>query len=267
MSAQPSAVSQTLTLAGTEVARIGLGTNRLSSTPENHAFLRQAVEAGIGLVDTAHVYSGGDSERAIGEALSPAPDGLVVATKGGYSGSGSPDALRAQIEQSLESLRTDTIDLYYLHRVDPETPLEKSLGAIAEYREVGKIKEIGVSAVDVEQIEAARKLVPIAAVQNHYNVAERTSEDVVDYCEENGIVFVPYYPLGGDVPPTLGEIAARHEASPEQIALAWLLRRSPVMLPIPGTLSIEHLRENLGALEIELTDDEFGSLGYFRRSR
>jgi hypothetical protein len=256
-----------LTLAGTEVARIGLGTNRLSSTPENHAFLRQAVEAGIGLVDTAHVYSGGDSERAIGEALSPAPDGLVVATKGGYSGSGSPDALRAQIEQSLESLRTDTIDLYYLHRVDPETPLEKSLGAIAEYREVGKIKEIGVSAVDVEQIEAARKLVPIAAVQNHYNVAERTSEDVVDYCEENGIVFVPYYPLGGDVPPTLGEIAARHEASPEQIALAWLLRRSPVMLPIPGTLSIEHLRENLGALEIELTDDEFGSLGYFRRSR
>jgi hypothetical protein len=191
----------------------------------------------------------------------------VVATKGGYSGSGSPDALRAQIEQSLESLRTDTIDLYYLHRVDPETPLEKSLGAIAEYREVGKIKEIGVSAVDVEQIEAARKLVPIAAVQNHYNVAERTSEDVVDYCEENGIVFVPYYPLGGDVPPTLGEIAARHEASPEQIALAWLLRRSPVMLPIPGTLSIEHLRENLGALDIELTDDEFGSLGYFRRSR
>jgi aryl-alcohol dehydrogenase-like predicted oxidoreductase len=267
MSAQPSAVSQTLTLAGTEVARIGLGTNRLSSTPENHAFLRQAVEAGIGLVDTAHVYSGGDSERAIGGALSPAPDGLVVATKGGYSGSGSPDALRAQIEQSLESLRTDTIDLYYLHRVDPETPLEKSLGAIAEYREVGKIKEIGVSAVDVEQIEAARKLVPIAAVQNHYNVAERTSEDVVDYCEENGIVFVPYYPLGGDVPPTLGEIAARHEASPEQIALAWLLRRSPVMLPIPGTLSIEHLRENLGALDIELTDDEFGSLGYFRRSR
>jgi len=267
MSAQPSAVSQTLTLAGTDVARIGLGTNRLSSTPENHAFLRQAVEAGIGLVDTAHVYSGGDSERAIGGALSPAPDGLVVATKGGYSGSGSPDALRAQIEQSLESLRTDTIDLYYLHRVDPETPLEKSVGAIAEYREVGKIKEIGVSAVDVEQIEAARKLVPIAAVQNHYNVAERTSEDVVDYCEENGIVFVPYYPLGGDVPPTLGEIAARHEASPEQIALAWLLRRSPVMLPIPGTLSIEHLRENLGALDIELTDDEFGSLGYFRRSR
>jgi pyridoxine 4-dehydrogenase len=253
-------VSQTLTFAGTEVARIGLGTNRLTSTPENHVFLRHAVEAGIGLVDTAHVYSGGDSERAIGEALSPARDGLVVATKGGYTGSGSPDALRAQIEQSLESLRTDTIDLYYLHRVDPEAPLEKSLGAIAEYREEGKIKAIGVSAVDVEQIEAARKFVPIAAVQNHYNVAERTSEDVVDYCEENGIVFVPYYPLKGDVPPTLGEIAESHDASPEQIALAWLLRRSRVMLPIPGTLSIEHVRENLGALEIELTDDEFDAL-------
>jgi pyridoxine 4-dehydrogenase len=260
MSAQPSAVSQTLTLAGTEVARIGLGTNRLTSTPENHDFLRRAVGAGIGLVDSAHVYSGGDSERAIGEALSPAPDGLVVATKGGYTGSGGPDALRAQIEQSLESLRTDTIDLYYLHRVDPETPLEKSLGAIAEYREGGKINAIGVSAVDVEQIAAARKFFPIAAVQNHYNVAERTSEDVVDYCEENGIVFVPYYPLKGDVPPTLGEIAESHDASPEQIALAWLLRRSRVMLPIPGTLSTEHVRENLGALEIELTDDEFDAL-------
>jgi pyridoxine 4-dehydrogenase len=249
-----------LTIAGTEVARIGLGTNRLTSTPENHAFLREAVEAGVGMIDTAHVYAGGDSERAIGEALSPAPEGLVVATKGGYSGRGSPEALRAQIEQSLESLRTDSIDLYYLHRVDPETPLEESLGAIAEYREAGKIKEIGVSAVDVEQIEAARKVVPIAAVQNHYNVADRGSDDVVDHCEENGIVFVPYYPLRGNWPPALEEIAESRNASAEQIALAWLLRRSPVTLPIPGTLSIEHLRENLGALEIELTDDEFDAL-------
>jgi pyridoxine 4-dehydrogenase len=261
MSAHPSAASRTLPIAGTEVARIGLGTNRLSSTPENHAFLRGAVEAGLGLIDTAHVYTGGDSERVIGEALSPAPDGLVVATKGGYSGRGSPEALRAQIEQSLESLGTETIDLYYLHRVDPETPLEQSLGAIAEYREAGKIKEVGVSAVDVGQIEAAREIVPIAAVQNHYNVAERSSDDVVDYCEENAIVFVPYYPLKGGGPPALAEIAENHSASREQIALAWLLRRSPVMLPIPGTLSIEHLRENLGALEIELTDDEFAALG------
>jgi pyridoxine 4-dehydrogenase len=184
----------------------------------------------------------------------------VVATKGGYSGRGSPEALRSQIEQSLESLRTDSIDLYYLHRVDPETPLEESLGAIAEYREAGKIKEIGVSAVDVEQIEAARKVVPIAAVQNHYNVADRGSDDVVDHCEENGIAFVPYYPLKGNGPPALEEIAESRNASAEQIALAWLLRRSPVTLPIPGTLSIEHLRENLGALEIELTDDEFNAL-------
>ncbi len=252
---------RTLTLAGTEVARIGLGTNRLTSTPGHHAFLREAVEAGLGLIDTAHVYTGGDSERAIGQALSPGPDGLVVATKGGYSGKGSPDALRAQIEQSLESLRTDAIDLYYLHRVDAKTPLEVSLGTIAEYREAGKIREVGISAVDVEQVEAARQVVPIAAVQNHYNVAERGSEEVVDYCEENGIVFVPYYPLKGDPPPALAEIASAHDATPAQIALAWLLRRSPAMLPIPGTLSAGHLRENLGALDIELDDGEFEALG------
>jgi len=185
----------------------------------------------------------------------------VVATKGGYRpGEGRPSVMRAQIEESLRRLRTETIDLYYLHRVDPETPLEESLGTIAEYREAGKINEVGVSAVDVEQIEAAREVVPIAAVQNHYNVAERSLEDVVDYCEQNGIVFVPYYPLKGGGPPALAEIAQSHHASPEQIALAWLLRRSPVMLPIPGTLSIEHLRENLGALEIELTDNEFDVL-------
>jgi pyridoxine 4-dehydrogenase len=247
-------------LAGKEVARIGLGTNRLTSSSENHAFLREAVAAGLGLIDTAHVYTGGDSERVIGEALSPAPDGLVVATKGGYDGSGSPEALRAQIDQSLESLRVESIDLYYLHRVDPETPLADSLGTIAEYREAGKIREIGISAVGVEQIEAAREVLPIAAVQNHYNVGERGHDDVVDYCEENDIVFVPYYPVKGEAPPALAEIARSHDASPEQIALAWLLHRSPAMLPIPGTLSIEHLRENLAAIEIELTDDEFEAL-------
>ena len=261
MSTHPSAGTRTLTVAGTEIARIGLGTNRLTSTLGNREFLREAVGEGLGMIDTAHVYSGGDSERAIGEALSPKPDGLVVATKGGYSGRGSPEALRAQIEQSLESLRPDVIDLYYLHRVDPETPLEVSLGVIAEYRDAGRIKEVGVSAVSVEQVEAARRVVPIAAVQNHYNVADRGSDDVVDYCEENGIVFVPYYPLKGGGPPALEEVAESHGASPEQIALAWLLRRSPVTLPIPGTLSIEHLRENLGALEIDLTDDEFEALG------
>jgi pyridoxine 4-dehydrogenase len=260
MANQPSAASQTLTVAGTEVARIGLGTNRLTSTPENHTFLREAIEAGLGLIDTAVSYSSGDSERTIGEALSPKPGGLVIGTKGGYS-TASPEVLRAQIEQSLESLRTDAIDLYYLHRVHPETPLEASLAAIAEYRDAGKIMEIGISAVDVPQIDAARDVVPISAVQNHYNVADRSSDDVVDYCEENGILLVPYFPLKGNPPPALAEIAQSHDATTAQIALAWLLRRSPVMLPIPGTRSIEHLRENLGALEIELTDAEFEALG------
>jgi pyridoxine 4-dehydrogenase len=249
-----------LTIAGTEVSRIGLGTNRLTPTPENLAFLREAVEAGLSLIDTAHLYTDGDSERAIGEAFSPAPDGLVIATKGGYGGGASPDELRQQLEQSFVSLKTGTIDLYYLHRVDPETPLEQSLGVIAEYRDAGKIADVGISAVDVGQIEAARKVLPIAAVQNHYNLSERGDDDVVDYCEENEIVFVPYYPLKMEAPPAMDEIAERHGATHSQIALAWLLRRSPAMLPIPGTRSIEHLRENLGALEIELSDDEFSAL-------
>jgi pyridoxine 4-dehydrogenase len=256
--ASPS-IARTLTLGGREVARIGLGTNRL--TTGNEEFLRAATEAGLGHIDTAHVYTGGDSERAIGEALSAMPDGVVIATKGGYNDTGSPEALRAQIEQSLKSLGADAIDLYYLHRIDPEIPLEESLGAIAEYRDTGKIREVGISAVDVDQIEAARKVLPIAAVQNHYNFADRDSDPVLDYCEQNGIVFVPYYPLKRVEPASMAEIAARHEATPHQIALAWLLRRSPVTLPIPGTLSIEHLRENLAALEIELTDDELEELG------
>jgi pyridoxine 4-dehydrogenase len=260
MPARPSTISRRLTIAGVEVARVGLGTNRLTSTPENHAFLQEAVEAGLGLIDTAHVYTSGDSERSVGEGLSRKPDGVVIATKGGYGGGATLEVLRAQIEQSFRSLRTETIDLYYLHRVDPETPMADSLGTIAEYHDAGKIKEIGISAVTVEQVEAAREVVPIAAVQNHYNVGERAHDDVVDYCEENGIVFVPYYPVKGAAPPALTEIAASRDASPEQIALAWLLHRSPAILPIPGTLSIEHLRENLAALEIELTDDEYDAL-------
>jgi pyridoxine 4-dehydrogenase len=260
VSTQPTSASRTLSLAGVEVTRIGLGTNRLTPTPGHHTFLREAVEAGLGLIDTAHVYTGGDSERAIGEALSSKPDRVVIATKGGYDGAATREELRAQIEQSFESLGTDAIDLYYLHRVHSQTPLSESLGAIAEFSDAGKIREIGISAVTVEQIEAARELVSVSAVQNHYNLSERSQDEVVDYCEENGIVFVPYFPLKGDAPPALAEIARRHDASPHQIALAWLLRRSPVMLPIPGTLSIEHLRENLAALDLELADDEYDAL-------
>jgi pyridoxine 4-dehydrogenase len=248
----------TVTLGEIPLARIGLGTNRLTNTPENVAFVREAVAAGIGLIDTAHSYTGGRSEQTIGAAVS-SPDARVVATKGGY-GSGRPEVLSAEIEESLRRLRTDNIGLYYLHRPDPETPLEESLGVIKEYRGRGAIQHVGVSNVSVEQIERARQVVSIAAVQNHYNLSVRTSDDVVDYCAGNGIVFVPYFPLRADGRPAATEIAKRHGATPAQVALAWLLRRSPATLPIPGTLSLEHLRENLAAAEIELTDDEFEAL-------
>jgi aryl-alcohol dehydrogenase-like predicted oxidoreductase len=248
-------------LGDVELTRIGLGTNRLRNTPENVAFVREAVAAGVSFVDTAHSYTDGESEATIGAALSPVPEGVVVATKGGYArGEGRPEVLRAQIEDSLRRLRTDSIGLYYLHRVDPETPLEESLGTIAEYRDAGKIRHVGLSQVGIEQIERARRVLPIAAVQNHYNLSERQYEDVVDYCAGEGIVFVPYFPLGGDGGSALREIAERHGATPAQITLAWLLRRSPAMVPIPGTLSLEHLKENLAALELELSDDELEAL-------
>jgi pyridoxine 4-dehydrogenase len=246
-------------LGETPLPRIGLGTNRLRNTPENVAFLRDAVAAGIGLIDTAHTYTRGESEQALGAALSSTPDECVVATKGGY-GSGRLEVLRAEIEESLRRLQTDRIDLYYLHKPDPETPLQESLGVIGEYRERGAIQQMGVSNVSVEEIERAREVAPIAAVQNHYNVSERRHDDVVDYCADNDIVFVPYFPLRADGGPAVAEIAKRHASTPAQIALAWLLQRSPTMLAIPGTLSREHLRENLAAAEIELTDEEFKAL-------
>jgi pyridoxine 4-dehydrogenase len=241
--------------------RIGLGTNRLTNTPENVAFVRDAVAAGVRHIDTAHLYTGGDSEETIGAALSPHTDGVLVATKGGYqAGEGRPEVLQGQIEESLRRLRTDVIALYYLHRVDPRTPLEDSLAAIKEYRDSGKIRQVGLSEIGVDQIERARAIVPIAAVQNHYNLSERRYDDVVDYCGREGILFVPFFPLRGGGPPALGEIARRHGATPAQITLAWLFRRSPAMLPIPGTLSLDHLKENLAALEIELSESEFEAL-------
>jgi aryl-alcohol dehydrogenase-like predicted oxidoreductase len=243
------------------VTRVGLGTNRLTNTPGNRALLQEALSAGVNFIDTAHLYTGGESEPTIGAALSPFPEGCIVATKGGYSpGEGRPEILSAQIEESLERLRTDVIELYFLHRVDPETPLETSLAVIGDYRDQGKIRRIGISEVGIEEIERARRVVPIAAVQNHYSVSERRYDDVVDYCAEQQILFVPFFPLRGDAPPALGEIAEAHRATPSQIKLAWLLRRSPIMLPIPGTLSLDHLRENLAALEIELTDEEYRAL-------
>jgi pyridoxine 4-dehydrogenase len=254
-------LSPTVRLGDTEVARIGLGTNRLTTRPGHVAFVKEAVAAGLQHLDTAHSYSGGESEEASGAALSPVPDGCVVATKGGYRpGEGRPEALRAQIDESLRRLRADSIGLYYLHRVDPETQLEVSLAAIEEYRESGKIRHIGLSAVDVDQIERAREVVPITAVQNHYSLSERRYDDVVDYCAGEGIVFVPYFPLRGVESRLLDEIAGQHGATPAQIALSWLLKRSQAILPIPGTLSLDHLKENLAALEIELSDAEFEAL-------
>ena len=252
-------MAQKLRIGDTEVARIGLGTNRLADTPENVDFVREAVGAGVGLIDTAHTYTGGRSEETIGAALAPPPEGCVVATKGGYNGA-RPDVLRDEIEESLRRLRAESLALYYLHRVDPATPIEESLAVIADYRERGRIRHVGVCAVGIEQIERAREVVPIVAVQNHYNLTERGHEDVVDYCAAEGIVFVPYFPLRDGGPPALAEVAERRGATPAQIALAWLLRRSPAMLPIPGTLSLEHLRENLAALEIELSNAEFETL-------
>src|SRR5215208_7667013 len=187
-------ISPETLLGDIPLRRMGLGTNRLTNTPENAAFIREAVEAGINMIDTAHVYTRGESEVAIGSALSPVPEGCVVATKGGFD-SGRPDVLRQQIEESLRRLRTDRIGLYYLHRVDPETPLEESLGAIKAYVDRGAIRHVGVSDVSVEQIERARRVVDVAAVQNRYNLADREHEEVIDYCEREGIAFVPYFPL------------------------------------------------------------------------
>ena len=245
-----------------DVARIGLGTNRLTRTRDHVAFIRAAVAAGVQMIDTAHSYTGGQSEETIGEALSPPPPGCVVATKGGIGGPGRgrPEVLRAELDESLRRLRTDSISLYYLHRVDPETPIEESLATLKEYRDQGKVRLVGISEVGIDQIERARRVVPIAAVQNHYNLSERKYEAVVDYCAAEGIVFVPFFPLRGSGGTALSEIAARHRATAQQITLAWLLRRSPAMLPIPGTLSLDHVKQNVAALKIELTDAEYEAL-------
>ena len=251
---------RTVALGDRQVTRIGLGTNRLANTSENRSFLEAAVDAGVNFIDTAHLYTGGDSESAIGEALAPLTEDLVVASKAGYNSGTGIEALRSEIETSFERLRTDTITLYYLHRDHPDVPLEEKMALLEEYRDAGRIAHIGLSQVTVEQIQRAQAVVPIAAVQNPYNLSDRGYDDVIDYCESEGLVFVPFYPLGGDSSSAVEEIAAQPDATPSQIQLAWLLHRSPVVAPIPGTLSLEHCRENLGALEIELSEDEFQAL-------
>jgi aryl-alcohol dehydrogenase-like predicted oxidoreductase len=227
--------SSTIRIAGVELPRVGLGTNRILDTREHHEFLRSAVDAGVRHIDTAHLYTDGASEIAIGNALAPFGDDLVVATKGGYDGA-RPDVLRSEIEESLHRLQVDAIGLYYLHRPDPEVPFEESIGALAEERDAGRIRHVGLSQVSVNQVERAREIVEIAAVQHHYSLVEQGNDDLVSHCESGGIVFVPFFPLRG--------------VDHAREGLAWLLERSVMMLPIPGTLSIEHLRENLEVLDL-----------------
>jgi pyridoxine 4-dehydrogenase len=234
--------------------------------------LRRAVELGVDLIDTADSYGPYVSEDLICEALHPYPDGLVIATKGGLTRAGPgdwrpvarPAYLRQCVEMSLRRLRVDQIDLYQLHRVDPDTPLEDSLGELKAMQGEGKIRHVGLSEVTVKTIARARKVVDVVSVQNLYNLTNRTSEDVVDYCERERLGFIPWFPLAtGNLAREGGPLAAaatRHGCSPSQLALAWLLRRASVLLPIPGTSSVDHVEDNCAAATIELTDAEFAEL-------
>jgi aryl-alcohol dehydrogenase-like predicted oxidoreductase len=255
-------MTSTVTVGSRQIARIGLGTNRLHNTPQHVALIRAAIEAGVQMIDTAHLYTGGESEQAVGAARSAESATCLVATKGGFGGvgHGTPAVLHREIEQSLARLRTRVIDLYYLHRVDPETPVEDSVRAIREHVTQGHIRDVGLSEVTISEIQRARAVSRIAAVQNNYSLAERKHDDVVDYCAAEGIVFVPFFPLRGAEAPAVRSIAQRHGVTPVQIALAWLLRRSPAMLPIPGSLSRAHVKENLAAMAIDLSGQEFDTL-------
>ena len=272
----------TLALGGDlPVNRLGFGAMRLCGPgvwgePEDpraaEAVLRRVVEIGINLIDTADAYGPEVSERQIDSALHPFPEDLVIATKGGYTRqgpgrwrtNGRPKHLREACEGSLRRLKLDRIDLYQLHRPDRRVPFEDSVWTLARLREEGKIRHVGLSNVGVEQLLAALDIVPIASVQNRYNLVDRSSEAVVEACEREGIAFIPWYPLAtgklarpGSV---LDRIAARRGATPSQVALAWLLARSPVMLPIPGTSSVEHLEENAAAADLRLTEEEIATL-------
>src|SRR5712675_2645037 len=263
----------------TSVYRLGFGAMRITGEgiwgpPKDRrsalAVLRRAVELGINFIDTADSYGPYISEELIAEALFPYPAGLVIATKGGWNRSGpnqwthdaSPAHLQKAVEGSLKRLRLDRIDVYQLHIPDPVVSFEASVETLAQLRNEGKIRLVALSNVTQEHIERARKIVPIVSVQNRYSFADREWDYVVDYCERNAIAFIPWFPLGagkvaGDI---LERIARAHQATPMQIAIAWLLRRSPLMLPIPGTSSIEHLEENVAATSLRLTDEEYQKL-------
>jgi pyridoxine 4-dehydrogenase len=272
------AVAKTFKIGGDmEVNRLGYGAMRITGKgiwgepkdpDEAKRVLKRAVELGVNFIDTADSYGPDVSERLIAEALAPYPKGLVIATKGGFTRqgpdqwqpNGRPEYLVQQVEMSLRLLRTNTIDLWQLHRIDPQVPVEESLAPIAKLQEQGKIRHVGLSEVKPKEIDQARKVIDIVSVQNMYNVSERQHEDALQYCEKNDLAFIPWFPVaagklakpGGK----LDELAKRHGATVSQLSIAWLLHRSPVMLPIPGTSSVAHLEENMKAAEISLSNAE-----------
>jgi aryl-alcohol dehydrogenase-like predicted oxidoreductase len=278
-------LSGTVTLGGElTVNRIGFGAMRITGDgvwgpPKDRnkalAVLRRAVQLGVNFIDTADSYGPGTSEELIAEALTPYPKDLVIATKGGWNRPGpnqwthdaTPAHLRRAIEGSLKRLRLDRIDVYQLHAPDPVTPFDASVETLAELRAQGKIRLVALSNVTREHIERAQKIVPIASVQNRYSFADREWDFVVDYCQQQGIAFIPWFPLGAGRAPleALNKVAKAHNAQPLQVALAWLLQRSPIMLPIPGTSSVEHLEENLAAASLRLTAEEFRQLSEVKR--
>ena len=272
-------IDDTFSIGEHTVSRLGFGAMRITGEgiwgwPDDRdgarALLRRVAELGIHLIDTADAYGPETSEYLLAEALHPYPN-LLVATRGGlersgpgdWSTNGRPAHLRIACHNSLRRLQVDTIELYQLHAVDDDVPLEDSVGELVRLQEEGKIRHVGLCNVSVDQLDRARELVDVVTVQNRYNLGDRAHEAVLDRCEELGIGFIPWYPLAaGDLTKTdaFQEIAERHDATPAQLALAWLLHRSPVMLPIPGTSSIAHLEQNTKARELSLTDDEVETL-------
>jgi aryl-alcohol dehydrogenase-like predicted oxidoreductase len=271
----------TIEIGDRRVRRLGFGAMRITGPgiwgpPADHdeaiAVLRRAVELGVNLIDTADSYGPHVSEELIAEALYPYPEDLLIATKGGlrrtgpgeWPRDGSPEHLREACEGSLRRLRLGAIELYQLHSPDSKVPYERSVAALKELQDEGKIRHIGVSNVSIDQLETAREIVEVVSVQNRFNLTDRSSEDVLRRCEELGIAFFPWAPIaagrlaepGGPVE----RIASRHDASPGQVALAWLLARSAAIVPIPGTSSVAHLEENLGAASLQLSDDELAEL-------
>jgi aryl-alcohol dehydrogenase-like predicted oxidoreductase len=280
------ATNPTFSLGGDlTVNRLGFGAMRVTGKgiwgwptdrPNALNVLRRAVELGVNLIDTADAYGPDTSELLIAEALYPYPKDLVIATKGGLTRPGPgqwvpncrPDHLKQALDGSLKRLRLDHIDLYQLHAVDSKVPIEESVGALKQMQDAGKIRHIGLSNVDRGEIDRARKIVPIVSVQNRYNIEDRKSEDVLDYCQNQKLGFLPWFPIGGgkglNPENPLNSAAKAHGVSVFQVALAWLLERSPVMLPIPGTSSVTHLEENVAAARLKLTPEEWKAIDALR---